>query len=107
MHSFVRDVRFALRQLRRNPGFTLITAITLGLGIGATTAIFSLVNTVVLRPLPFPESERIMNVAPGRQAAPSAPLVAGNFSYPDYFDYHGQNHSFQWMASFHDTDICN
>ena len=105
MHSFVRDVRFALRQLRRNPGFTLITAITLGLGIGATTAIFSLVNTVVLRPLPFPESERIMNVAPGRQAAPSAPLVAGNFSYPDYFDYHGQNHSFQWMASFHDTDM--
>src|SRR5512144_2179036 len=100
MWSFIRDVRFAIRQLRRSPGFALITILTLGLGIGATTSIFSLVNTVVLRPLPFPESDRIMNVATGRQAAVGAPIVPGAFDYPDFFDFRSQNHSFDALASF-------
>ena len=105
MQSFLRDVRFALRQLRKNPGFALVTVLTLGLGIGATTSIFSLVNTVVLRPLPFPESDRIMNVATGRQAAVGAPVVPGSFDYPDFFDFRSQNHSFEALASFRDTDM--
>jgi predicted permease len=105
MHSFLRDIRFAIRQLRKNPGFALVTVLTLGLGIGATTSIFSLVNTVVLRPLPFPESDRIMNVATGRQAAVGAPILPGSFDYPDYFDFRSQNHSFEALASFHDTDV--
>lgn len=105
MWSFIRDIQFSIRQLRRSPGFALITILTLGLGIGATTAIFSLVNTVVLRPLPFPNANRIVDLSPGRQETPSGPVFAGNFSYPDFFDYRSLNHSFEAMASYHDTDM--
>lgn len=105
MWSFIRDVRFAIRQLRRSPGFALITILTLGVGIGATTAIFSLVNTVVLRPLPFPDSDRMVDVSPGRQETPGGPVFPGGFSYPDFFDYRSQNHSFEAVASYHDTDM--
>jgi predicted permease len=105
MWSFIRDVRFGIRQLRRSPGFALITILTLGLGIGATTAIFSLVNTVVLRPLPFLDSDRIVDVSPGRQETPGGPIIRGGFSYPDFFDYRSQNHSFEAVASYHDTDM--
>src|SRR4051812_10163680 len=67
MHSLIRDFRFAIRQLVKNPGFTLLTMLTLALGIGATTSIFSLVNTVILRPLPFADQDRLMAVNSGGQ----------------------------------------
>lgn len=105
MWSLIRDIRFAIRQLRRSPGFALTTILTLGLGIGATTAIFSLVNTVVLRPLPFADSDRIMEVSPGRQPTPGGPVVPNVFSYPDFFDYRSQNHSFETIATYHDKDV--
>ena len=57
-----QDLRFALRQLRKAPGVTAITVLTLALGIGANTAIFSVLQSVLLSPLPFPDSERIMQV---------------------------------------------
>jgi putative ABC transport system permease protein len=77
--EFRDDVRFSLRQLLNAPGFTLVAAITLALGIGATTAIFSVVHAVVLRPLPMPEPDRVVVVGEDWRGTPSSVSV-GNFT---------------------------
>jgi predicted permease len=92
------NFRYAFRQLRKNPGFTLTAVLTLAIGIGATTAIFSLVYAVLLRPLPFPQAERLVSL---RQQDHSLPGVAAEaLSYPDYFDWRAQNHTFSGLASY-------
>ncbi|HZU24730.1 MAG TPA: ABC transporter permease [Bryobacteraceae bacterium] len=105
MRKLMQDLRFAIRQLRAAPGFAVTTILTLALGIGATTAIFSLVNAVLLRPLPFPGPDRLMSVREGTfppDAGPSAPAIPDSFSYADFLDWRARNHSFTGMASCRD-----
>jgi putative ABC transport system permease protein len=97
IENFRQDVRYGLRQLRRSPGFTGVAVLTLALGIGANTAIFSVVNAILLRPLPFPAPDQLVRVVSIRlrENAPD------NASYPDFADWRAQNHAFEWMAAFH------
>ena len=97
------DTRFAFRQLSKNFGFAFTAILTLALGIGATTAIFSLVNTVLLRPLPFPEQDRLMWLSQQDHSLPG--VVPEALSYPDYFDWRAQNHTFSEMASFNGAGV--
>jgi putative ABC transport system permease protein len=101
MHTLRNDLRFTLRQLRKSPGFALTTILTLALGIGAATGIFSLVNAVLLRPLPFPQSDRLMQLR--HEEHVDGAVVSRSLSYPDFFDWRAQNHSFTAMASYRDT----
>jgi putative ABC transport system permease protein len=97
LHHMGQDVRFAVRMLRKNRSFTAIAALTLGLGIGANTAIFSVVNAVLLRPLPFPDSDRLVLVFATNLEEGRTEDVA---TYPDFEDWKAQNHSFDALAAF-------
>jgi putative ABC transport system permease protein len=95
--NFWRDVKFGLRALWRNPGFTAVALVTLGLGIGANAAIFSVVNAVLLRPLPFPESDRIVMV---RKTDVRRNITRGTASPAEYLDWRERNHSFKELAGW-------
>lgn len=95
------DLRYAERRLFRSPGFTTTCVLILAIGIGATTAIFSLVNTVLLRPLPFPESDRLVWLSQQDHSLPGT--ASESLSYPDYFDWRAQNHTLQGIASYTDA----
>jgi len=108
LSTFVGDAKFALRQLRRSPIFTISTVITLAFGIGATTAIFTLVDGILLRPLPFPHAERLvaidtMQSPPGAPADASYADWATSSSYPNFFDWERQNHTFDSVSSYQET----
>jgi predicted permease len=91
-------LRFGARQLRRNPSFTLTAVFTLALGIGATTAMFSLVDTVLLKPLPLPQPDRLVWVS--QQDHSLGVPVPEPLSYPDYFDWRGRNHTLSGLAAY-------
>lgn len=103
MSTLLKELRFSLRQLRKNLGFTLTAALTLALGIGVATSIFSLVNAVLLRPLPFPHPDRLMYVIHEYHA--NGTVSPNGISYPDFFDWRVQNHSFSEMASYRDDQF--
>src|SRR6266498_4262087 len=100
-----QDFTFALRQFRRSPAFTITVILTLALGIAATTAIFSLVDGILLRPLPFPESDRLVAVSTLEFAPGISPsnLAQANYlgtSYPNFFDWRRENRTFSSLASY-------
>ncbi len=91
----MRDFRYALRSLVKSPGFTLISILSLALGIGANAAMFSYVDALILRPLPVPESGRVVQVD---STAPGTRL--GNLSYPDYVDLRDQTRTLQSLVCY-------
>jgi putative ABC transport system permease protein len=102
MQTLWQDLRYGARMLLRKPGFTLIAVLTLALGIGATTAIFSVVNTVVLRPLPYPEPDRLAMVWMNNKRI----NVAEDWhSWPNYIDYRDQNKVFESIAAFNNRSF--
>jgi len=90
-----QDLRYALRQLRRNPGFTIVAILTLALGIGANTAIFSVVNGVLLNPLPYPQPNRLVALY-----SRTAQFSNASISYPNFLDWVRDNRSFSAMAAY-------
>src|SRR5438552_791844 len=92
----VQDVRFGLRMMRRSPGFTSVVLLVVALGVGANTVMFSVVNTLLLRPLPYPhasELQLVQTVSEDGRAAATAP--------PDFYEYRARNHSLQSLPSFY------
>jgi putative ABC transport system permease protein len=92
-----QDVRFGARMLARHRGYTLVAVLTLALGIGANTAIFTLVNAMMLRPLPFPEPDRLYNVS---ESNPSRGWTTFGVSHPNYLDWRRMNRSFTDLAAW-------
>src|SRR5436853_3118843 len=95
--TLLQDIRLAIRILRTRPGFTLVSLLILGLGIGANTAIFSMVNTIILRQLPFSDAGKLVWIWSSRTDRDKAP-----FSIPDYIDHRDQNTTMEQLAAFTD-----
>jgi len=100
VETLVQDVRYALRMLRKSPGFTVVAVLTLALGIGANTAIFSLVRGVLLRGLPFRDATRILQIQETTGGGGRNPV-----SYPNYLDWKAQGHSFEEMAAYSNAEF--
>ena len=94
LEVLAQDVRYALRQLRNSPGFATTAILTLALGVGANTAIFSVVQGVVLAPLPYRQSDRLVLVSESRPS-----LKQLGISYPDFRDWQRDTHSFEHMVA--------
>src|SRR5688572_33209748 len=90
----LHDLRYALRALSRTPGFTLMAAVTLALGIGVNTAIFSVINTVLLQPLPYPAPDRLVRFEERRGD------MRLNISYPNFLDWRARARAFDGMGLF-------
>src|SRR5215472_2354542 len=100
----MNDIRFAFRMLAKTPGFTQVAVFTLALGIGANTAIFSVVNALLLKPLPFPAPQQLVafGMTNTRQKDQTG---LGSLSYPDFFDFRDQNHTFASVAVYRDRSF--
>ena len=96
----ISDVKYALRTLAKSPGFTLVAVLTLALGIGANTAIFSVVNAVLLKPLPFPSPDRLVAVGSTNLREPDRSHQFNSLSYPDFFDFRNQDRTFECISSY-------
>src|SRR5215211_6105250 len=100
METFLQDMRYSIRVFLKNPGFTAVALLTLTLGIGANSAIFSVVNAVLLRPLPYEESERLVFISER-----SAVLEDMSVAYPNYLDWREQNSVFESIGVYRRTSF--
>jgi predicted permease len=95
MQTLIQDIRFGLRTLAKNPGFAAIAVLTLAIGIGANTALFSVVSGVLLNPLPYPQPDQIIVIGQNK-----AVFVNGSVSYPNFRDWQKENQTFSAMAVY-------
>ena len=102
MHTLIQDFRFAVRMLLKNPGFTAVAVLTLALGIGANTAIFSVVRSVLLRPLPFKDPDRLVMVW---ERSLKKGYEMNHAGVATFFDWKAQNNVFASMAAFGSGDL--
>ncbi|MGC2707340.1 MAG: ABC transporter permease, partial [Candidatus Acidiferrales bacterium] len=100
MESVWRNLRHAVRLLAKSPGFTAVAVLTLALGIGANSAIFSVVYTALLRPLPYYQPERLVTMGEGRTQTRETEAVNRNSSYPDFVDWQKTAKSFESLTAF-------
>src|ERR1700722_2355046 len=101
MANLLTDFQLAMRRLIQSPGISFVILLTLILGIGATTTVFSLVDAVILKPLPYSHPEQLVEVEMvGRHG-----YEPSNISYPDFFDLRSQNHSLSHLVSYHDKSV--
>src|SRR5271165_5194467 len=98
MQFFGRDVRYSARLLRKSPGVTLVALAALALGLGATTAIFSVVDAVLLKPLPFPRVDRLLVIWERNQREFKLPVAGGNF-----LEWQNQAHTLESAAAYQDV----
>jgi putative ABC transport system permease protein len=102
MNTLLQDVRFGLRMLLKSPSISIVATIALALGIGANTAIFSVVNAVLLRPLPFPDPDSLVAIF---ETDNSRGYVRGSHSYPNFFDLRAQNTVFERISTYRSGDF--
>src|SRR6266571_7082939 len=102
MQILLNDLRHATRRLLRSPGFTALAVLTVGLGVGATTVMFSTVHGVLLKPLSYPEPDRLVMIRGATRAQPGRP---GVISYPDYRDWRDESRSFETIAALRTADV--
>ena len=100
MESLLQDIRYGLRMLQKSPGFTAVAVLTLALGIGANTAIFSVVNGVLLNPLPYAQPEQLVALY---QRTPN--FAEASIPYPDFLDWQRGNRSFSAIAAYRSDDF--
>ena len=101
MNTLLQDIRFGLRMLLKSPSVSIVATIALALGIGANTAIFSVVNAVLLRPLPFPDADSLVSIF---ETDTQRGLQRGSHSYPNFMDLRAQNTMLERVASYHGAD---
>jgi putative ABC transport system permease protein len=102
LQDLAQDIRYGLRMLRKSPGFTAVAMLTLALGIGANTAIFSIVYAVLLKPLPYPHPDKLVSVS---MAEPQRGIPTNGTSYDNFREWRAQNHVFTEIGAFQSHDL--
>src|SRR5216684_727549 len=100
MRTLASDIRYAVRNLMSARGFTIVALVTLALGIGAPTAMFTVINALLLRPLPFRAPNQLVALGEFDTRHEGARIPNGNFSYPDFADVRARSHSFEAVAVY-------